>query len=61
LLLACGCGECLVFKGLVGGQAYFDGLLKYIFTYSQLVVGNLSAMFHLACVASNNGTTNQPN
>jgi hypothetical protein len=45
LLLACGCGECLVLKGLAGGQAYFDELLKYIFTYSQLVIGNLSAMF----------------
>jgi hypothetical protein len=56
LLLACDCVKCLVFKGLAGGQAYFDELLKYIFTYSQLVIGNLSAMFYLARVASNNGT-----
>jgi hypothetical protein len=30
--------------------------LKYIFIYSQLVIGNLSAMFYLARVASNHGT-----
>jgi hypothetical protein len=31
------------------------------FTYSQLIIGNLPAMFYLALVASNNGTpiTNQ--
>jgi hypothetical protein len=37
-------------------QSYFDELLKYIFTYSQIVIGNLPAMFYLALVASNNGT-----
>jgi len=57
--MACDCVECLEFKGLAGGQAYFDGLLKYIFTYLQNVIGNARAMFHLACVASDNGTTNQ--
>jgi hypothetical protein len=31
------------------------------FTYSQIIIGNLSAMIHVPCVASNNGTpiTNQ--
>lgn len=43
-------------RGLVDGQAYFDELLKYIFTYLQIVIGNLPAMFYLALVASNNGT-----
>jgi hypothetical protein len=43
--MAWNCVECLVLKGLAGGQAYFDGLLKYIFTYSQLVIGNVPAMF----------------
>jgi hypothetical protein len=54
--MAWDCGKCLVLKGFAGGQAYFDELLKYIFTYSQLVIGNLSAMIHVPCVASNNGT-----
>ena len=40
----------------MGGQAYFDELMKYIFTYLQLVVGNLSAVFQIVSVASNNGT-----
>jgi len=44
LLLACDWGKRLNLRGLVGGQAYFDELLKYIFTYSQIVIGNLSAM-----------------
>jgi len=37
-------------------QSYFVELLKYIFTYSQNVIGNLYAMVHVPCVASNNGT-----
>jgi hypothetical protein len=45
LFMACDCGKCLVLKGLAVGQSYFDELLKYIFTYSQLVIGNLPAMF----------------
>jgi hypothetical protein len=36
--------KCLDLKGLVDGQAYFDELLKYIFTYSQIVIGNVPAM-----------------
>jgi hypothetical protein len=46
----------LEIKGLAGGQSYFDELMKYIFTYSQIVIGNLSAMFHLTRVASKQGT-----
>ncbi len=37
--------------------------MKYIFTYSQIIIGNLPAMIHVPCVASNNGTptiTKQP-
>jgi hypothetical protein len=56
LLLACDCVKCLVLKGLAVGQSYFDELLKYIFTYLQNVIGNLPAMIHVPCVASNNGT-----
>jgi hypothetical protein len=48
--------ECLVLRGLAGCQAYFDELLKYIFTYLQNVIGNLSAMIHVPCVASKQGT-----
>jgi hypothetical protein len=48
--------KCLVLKGLVDGQAYFDDLLKYIFTYLQNVIGNWGGMIHVPCVASNNGT-----
>jgi hypothetical protein len=44
LLLACDCGKRLVLKGLVDGQAYFDELLKYIFTYWKNVIGNVPAM-----------------
>jgi hypothetical protein len=44
LFLACDCWKCLVFKGLMACQAHFDELLKYIFTYSQIIIGNLSAM-----------------
>ena len=43
--MACDCVECLVLKGLVGGQAYFDELLKYIFKLLAFIAGNLSAMF----------------
>jgi hypothetical protein len=32
-------------KGLAVGQAYFDELLKYIFNYSQIIIGNVPAMF----------------
>jgi hypothetical protein len=42
----------------VDGQAYFDELLKYIFTYLQNVIGNVPAMIHVPCVASKQGTTN---
>jgi hypothetical protein len=40
----------------VACQPYFVELMKYIFTYSQIFIGNVSAMFYLALVASNNGT-----
>jgi hypothetical protein len=43
----------------VSGQAYFDGLLKYISTYSQIIAGNLPAMLYLALVASKQGTLQQ--
>jgi hypothetical protein len=36
----------------VVGQSYFDELMKYIFTYSQNVIGNAPAVFYLASVAS---------
>jgi hypothetical protein len=54
--LACDCVKCLVLKGLVDGQAYFDESMKYIFTYLQNVIGNLPAMSYLALVASKQGT-----
>jgi hypothetical protein len=54
--MACDCGKCLVFKGLMACQSYFSELLKYIFTYSQIFIGNVPAMVHVPCVASNNGT-----
>jgi hypothetical protein len=57
--MAWSCVKCLVLKGLVDGQAYFDELMKYIFTYSQIIIGNLSAMFYLALVASKQGTLQQ--
>jgi hypothetical protein len=40
-------------------QAYFDDLLKYIFTYLQIIIGNVPAMFYLALVASKQGTLQQ--
>jgi ADP-heptose:LPS heptosyltransferase len=40
----------------VSGQANFDELMKYIFTYSQIVIGNSSAMTHVPRVASKQGT-----
>jgi hypothetical protein len=40
----------------VDGQAYFDELLKYIFTYLQNVIGNWCGMIHVPCVASKQGT-----
>jgi hypothetical protein len=48
--------ECLVFKGFIACQSYFNELLKYIFTYLQNVIGNSSAMIHVPCVASKQGT-----
>ena len=48
--------KCLDLKGLVDGQAYFDELLKYIFTYLQNVIGNWCGMIHVPCVASKQGT-----
>jgi len=56
LFLACDCGKCLEIRGFVGCQSYFVELLKYIFTYSQIIIGNFSAMFYLALVASKQGT-----
>jgi hypothetical protein len=44
LFLACNCGKRLVLKGLVAGQAYFDELMKYIFTYSQIIIGNVPSV-----------------
>jgi hypothetical protein len=35
----------LEIRGLAGGQAYFDELLKYIFKLLAFFAGNLSAMF----------------
>jgi len=43
--MACDCVECLVLRGLAGGQAYFVELMKYILTYLQNVIGNVPAMF----------------
>jgi hypothetical protein len=43
--IACDCGKRLGIRGLADGQAYFDGLMKYIFTYSQIIIGNVPAMF----------------
>jgi hypothetical protein len=51
--------ECLDLKGLAVGQAYFDELLKYIFKLLAFFIGNVPAMIHVPCVASNNGTPNQ--
>jgi hypothetical protein len=48
--------ECLVFKGLAGGQAYSIELLKYIFKLLAFFIGNSSAMIHVPCVASKQGT-----
>jgi hypothetical protein len=56
LFMAWGCVECLDFKGLMACQSYLVGFLKYIFTYSQIFIGNLPAMFYLAFVASKQGT-----
>jgi hypothetical protein len=43
----------------VDGQAYFVELMKYIFTCLQNVIGNLSAMIHVPCVAGKQGTLQQ--
>ena len=45
LFMAYDWGKRLNLSGLAVGQAYFDELLKYIFTYSQIFIGNVSAMF----------------
>jgi hypothetical protein len=42
-------------------QSHFDELLKYIFKLLAFFIGNLSAMFYLDSVASNNGTPTKPN
>jgi hypothetical protein len=54
--MAWSCVKCFDLRGLAVGQAYFDELLKYIFTYLQNVIGNSSAMIHVPCVASKQGT-----
>jgi hypothetical protein len=46
----------LEIRGLAGGQAYFNDLLKYIFTYLRNVIGNLGGMVHVPFVASKQGT-----
>jgi hypothetical protein len=42
--MAWGCVKCLDLKGLAGGQSHFDDLLKYIFAYSQIFIGNVPAV-----------------
>jgi hypothetical protein len=54
--LACDCVKCFDLRGFAGGQAYSVELLKYIFIYSQLIIGNVAAMIHVPCVASKQGT-----
>jgi hypothetical protein len=43
--LACDWGKRLEIRCFAACQSYFDVLLKYIFTYSRNIVGNLPAMF----------------
>jgi hypothetical protein len=42
--MACDCGKSLEIRGLAGGQSYFVELLKYISTYSQIVIGNIPSV-----------------
>jgi hypothetical protein len=59
--MVCDCGKCLEIRGLAVGQSYSIELMKYIFTYSQIIIGNLSAMFYLARVAGNGGIQSNKN
>jgi hypothetical protein len=43
--------KCLVFKGLAGGQAYFNELLKYIFKLLAFFIGNRVGVAHVACMS----------
>jgi hypothetical protein len=45
LFFACDCGKLLNLRGLAGGQAYFDELLKYISKLLLFFAGNPYAMF----------------
>jgi hypothetical protein len=43
--MAWDCGKCFDLRGLAGGQAYFDELIKYIFRLLAFFIGNVPAMF----------------
>jgi len=42
--MAWDCVKCLDLKGLVSWQAYFVELMKYIFAYSQIIIGNIPSV-----------------